>query len=303
MPAVGQTGRPRFNIADVTNFDDEALCTFLDPRDGGVDPEDLGRALRAMGTVPAARVGAVLHGDALQRFQVALDTPCTPRVAAESRRRVLDTLFWPLVYWSHPDLYEELITDEHINAAILDSLQLEDLIVCDIGAGTGRFTLPAAQRARRVIAVDAVPALLTRLEAHAAQANLRNIEARRGSFAALPLEDESVDVAVACSSFTPAGPHGGWTALSEAERVTRRGGTIAVVWPQQSEWLESAGFTRISFSGDEVRHFRSVADAERLCRDFYSEEAARWVRRHGTADVPFDVLGQLPPNEVCVKRR
>jgi SAM-dependent methyltransferase len=293
----------KFSLADLGNFDDEALRTFLDPRDGGIDPDTLGQALQAADMGLVERVGACLPPDAARRFRAGLSSSAAPDARVAARGEVLETLFWPLLYWNRPEAYEELIAGEDINPAIVESLGLAGRVVCDIGAGAGRFTLPVAQIADRVIAVDAVPALLARLESHAARAGLHNIETRRGSFTRLPLEDESVDVAVACSSFTPAGPHGGGTALREADRITRDGGTIAVVWPQQPEWLEAAGFTRVSFPGDDVRHFRSVADAERLCRDFYSDEAALWVRAHHTADVPFDVLGQLPPNEMCVRRR
>ena len=292
-----------FGISDLANFDDGALHVFLDPRDGGVDPDDLGRALQGSDATFAARVAAALDDRASQRFRVAHATQSTPHTVDEARRRVLDALFWPLLYWNAPDRYEELIAGEEIHPAIIDALDVDGRVVCDIGAGTGRFTLPVARRARRVIAVDAVPMLLGRLERHAEESGVRNIDLRRGSFTTLPLEDGSVDLAVACSSFTPSGPHGGLHAVREAERVTRPDGAVAVIWPQQPDWFEAQGFEYLRFDGDDVRHFRSLDSAERLCRDFYSEEAVEWVRAHHSPDVPFRILNTSPPNDVCIKRR
>ena len=291
-----------FSIQDLANFDDAALRTFLDPRDGGVDAHDLGVALHGSDAALIARATTSLDAATSERFRDANATHATQPVIDQARRRVLDVLFWPLVYWNAPDRYEELIDGEEIHPAIIDALAVDGRVVCDIGAGTGRFTLPVARRASRVIAVDAVPALLERLECHAAHAGVRNVDVRRGSFTALPVDSESVDLAVACSSFTPAGPHGGVHAVREAERITRRGGTVAIIWPQHPESLEALGYEHLRFDGDDVRHFRSVAAAERLCRDFYSERAAEWVRAHQSPDVPFRILDTSPPNDVCIKR-
>jgi ubiquinone/menaquinone biosynthesis C-methylase UbiE len=181
-------------------------------------------------------------------------------------------------------------------------LDLDGRVVCDIGAGAGRFTLLAAACAQTVIAVDAVPALLERLRRNAAVAGRRNVDVRRGSFAALPLDDASVDVAVACSSFRSQAPHGGRRALAEAERVVRPGGEVAVIWPQERAWFRRHGFTYIALHSDDVVRFRDVATAERLCAAYYSAAAATWVRRHNTAEVPYRVLGTSPPSSVCVKR-
>src|SRR5205807_7029247 len=101
-----------------------------------------------------------LEDTAARRFRGAHAAPGTAPSVDEAQGRVLDVLFWPLLYWNAPDRYEELIAGEDIHPAIIDTLDVDDRVICDIGAGTGRFTLPAARRARRVIAVDAVPVLL-----------------------------------------------------------------------------------------------------------------------------------------------
>jgi SAM-dependent methyltransferase len=285
----------------IANFDDEALGAFLAPDEGGVDPADLGVALRGCAPTLVVRVAGALPDAARTAFNRAHGARADAAVE-RARRRVLDRLFWPLVYWNDPDDYEDLVAGERVHPRVVDTLELAGRDVCDIGAGAGRFTLIAARRARRVIAVDVVTPLLQRLEGHARAAGATNIEVRRGRFTALPLADASVDLAVACSSFTSHGPHGGERVLAEAARIVRPGGDVAVIWPQEPAWFRARGFTHISVHGGDAVHFRDVPTAERLCRRYHSLHAARWVRLNQRADVPYAVLSVRPPNDVCVKR-
>ena len=291
-----------FSVSDIGLFDDEALSTFLDPRDGGVDPALLGIALQGADPLLIDRVVAALPGDATARFSDSRAAAADDSALASAQRDVMELLFWPLVYWNDPDDYEELINGEHLHPRLLEAIDLDGRTVCDIGAGTGRFSLAAAPRANRIIAVDAVPGLLRRLEAKATAAGLNNIATRRGRFTSLPLPDGSVDIAVACSSFTTGGPHGGDTAISEAQRVVRRGGDVVVIWPQDPHWFLQRGFQYIAVHGERTVHFRDVRTAERLCSRYYSADAATWVRVHNSAEVPFSVLGMSPPSDLCIKR-
>jgi SAM-dependent methyltransferase len=291
-----------FSVDDIGLFDDEALSTFLDPRDGGVDPALLGIALQRADPRLIDRVVAALPGDAAAHFSDSLAAAADDSALTSAQRDVMELLFWPLVYWNDPGDYEELISGEHLHPRLLEAIDLDGRTVCDIGAGTGRFSLAAAPRANRIIAVDAVPQLLRRLEAKATAAGINKIETRRGRFTSLPLPDRSVDIAVACSSFTTGGPHGGDTAINEAQRVVRRGGDVVVIWPQDPQWFLQRGFQYIAVHGERAVHFRNVATAERLCKSYYSADAADWVRTNNSAEVPFSVLGMSPPSDLCIKR-
>jgi SAM-dependent methyltransferase len=293
----------RFVLDQLAAFDDEALATFLVPGEAGVDPGRLGVALQGPEfDALSGRVVAALPPAARAAFLRARDTPRDSDRIERDRRHAVDRLFWALLYWHDPDGYEELVAGEHVDPRLLDVLDLDGRVVADLGAGAGRFTLFAARRAARVIAVDAVPALLDRLQRKARDQELPNIEVRRGSFLNLPLDDRSVDVAVACSSLTSQAPWGGDAALREAERVVRRGGELVVIWPDDPSWFCARGFTYVSVPATTEMHFRDTAAAERLCRDFYSDAAARWVRAHDARVVPFDVLGVPPPADACVKQ-
>jgi ubiquinone/menaquinone biosynthesis C-methylase UbiE len=194
------------------------------------------------------------------------------------------------------------VAGERVHPRILEALDLDGRVVCDVGAGAGRFTVYAASRAARVVAVDEVPPLLRRLELRLQADGIDNVEVRRGSFTALPLPDDSVDIAVACSSLTSRTPFGGDPALAEMERIVRDGGDLAVIWPDRPDWFRARGFVHVSAVGNDSLSFADAATAERLCRDFYSPAAAAWVSRHGSATVPFAVLGISPPNDVCLRR-
>jgi ubiquinone/menaquinone biosynthesis C-methylase UbiE len=58
----------------------------------------------------------------------------------------------------------------------------ETATVVDLGAGTGRFTLAAARRFGRVVAVDVSPAMVDHLRDRAAEEGLSNVEAVRAGF-------------------------------------------------------------------------------------------------------------------------
>jgi ubiquinone/menaquinone biosynthesis C-methylase UbiE len=299
-PTAAERAGLRFESVEA--FDGAAMATFFDPEDGGVDPGQLAIAASTCTSALCERIARSLPPDARRRFLRGVGASPPSHAVEAARRQVLEQLFWPLVYWTRPDDYAELVSGERINARVVEELDLDDKNVCDIGAGAGRFSLIAAPRAHRVVAVDAVPALLRRLKAAARRARITNIEVCRAAFRALPLRDHTVDLAVACSSFTTSGPHGGLRALREAERIVRPGGAVAVLWPQHPHWFRERGYEHVVVRGQGALCFRDVETAQRLCALYYSDAAARWVRDHAVREVPYSVLGVPPPNDICIRR-
>lgn len=291
-----------FHIGDLACFDEDAMRTFFARSRSGVNPRDLGRALIGCDPALVTRVRDSLADETAADFSAAHADGSGGDAVAHARQRVLGRLFWPLVYWLRPDDYEELIHGEHISPRLLSELDIDGRIVCDIGAGTGRFALLAAPRAHQVIAVDGAPGLLERLAATALRLGYTNIETRRGAFTALPLADATVDLAVACAAFTTFGPHGGDAAVREAERIVRPGGDVAIIWPEDRGRLCARGYQYVHVRGEGAVHFRDVATAARLCETYYSASAAEWVRAHQSPDVPYGVLGVRPPTDMCIRR-
>ena len=103
-------------------------------------------------------------------------------------------------------------------------------VVLEVGGGSGVVVREVARRtagANRIIDVDISPYLLREAEALAKQAGLANrISFQEGHAEAIPLADDSVDVAL---SFTVMEEGDADSMLSELVRVTRPGGRIAAI--------------------------------------------------------------------------
>lgn len=109
--------------------------------------------------------------------------------------------------------------------------------VADLGCGEGYLTVEAARWAHRVIAVDNSPEVLARARALARRRRVSNIVWKRGELEALPLEDDSVDVALLSQALHHATDPA--RALAEAARVTRTGGRVLVLdlRTHQEQWV------------------------------------------------------------------
>ncbi|MEV0356060.1 class I SAM-dependent methyltransferase [Nocardia sp. NPDC050697] len=98
--------------------------------------------------------------------------------------------------------------------------------VLDVAAGTGALSLPAAERAGRVAAVDISPGMLRLLADAAAAAGLHNIVTDVADARELPYADRSFDAAFSMFGlmFFP----DRYRALGELHRVLRPGGTVVI---------------------------------------------------------------------------
>ena len=123
----------------------------------------------------------------------------------------------------HPDLYHRfaLSTD-----GLMDELEkvvdLSDLVVADIGAGTGRATIRAAEKAKQVYAIDVYRSVVDFGHNLMRELGLRNVDYLRGDAAHIPLSDNSVDASL--HSFAVL-DH------KEAYRVLKPGGFLIYLGP------------------------------------------------------------------------
>ncbi len=216
-------------------------------RDNGTGPRRLWHVVREhVMTLPAA-------GQDARRLASAL-----------TRRRTASQEFFATAAGQWDKLRDELFGSEFYVFALLGLLDPR-WVVADLGCGTGQVAAVLAPNVARVIAVDGSAEMLAaarkRLRDHA------NVELRRGELESLPLEDASVDVALAVLVLhhlpDPA------AALREAARAVKPGGTLLIVdmWPhdreeykqqmghvwlgfpedQLSTWMQAAGFCRPKF--------------------------------------------------------
>jgi ubiquinone/menaquinone biosynthesis C-methylase UbiE/DNA-binding MarR family transcriptional regulator len=121
-------------------------------------------------------------------------------------------------------LRSELYGDAFTQDALL-ALVPPDWTVADLGCGTGQVAALLAPHVRQVVGVDQSAAMLKAAARRTAAHD--NVDLRRGSLEALPLDAASIDAALVLLALTYVPDVTG--ALREVARVVRPGGRIIVV--------------------------------------------------------------------------
>ncbi len=211
------------------------------------------------------------------------------------------TLAWELLYRLEPELYDRLAAVEHLHPGVIGWLPAAAGRIVEVGAGTGRLTLELLDRGKEIVAIEPVAPFRRILERKLAQAgNPGHVRVAHGFFDDLPVHSGYADLVIACSVFTPAAGHGGEAGLAEMERVCRPGGCVALIWPNNVDWLAARGYQYLSFAGPMMIDCGSYREAVELAEIFYPD-AIREVRRRRSRRVPYDVLGINPPRDLAFK--
>jgi SAM-dependent methyltransferase len=245
-------------------------------------------------------------GDLASRYTVAdLDA-----FTDAERRRFLSgggdpqrdgVLAWELLYRREPYLYDRLARAERLHPDVVAWLPDAVQRVVEIGAGTGRLTLELLSRAQAVWAIEpAAPLRALLLEKLASAAHGERARVIDGFFDEIPLHDDFADLVVTCSAFTPDAAHGGDAGLAEMQRVCRPGGCVAIVWPNNLDWLAARGFRHVSFDGEMFLEFASAQEAVELIEIFHPH-AATSVRAGGSRRVPYSLLAVNAPRDIAFK--
>jgi SAM-dependent methyltransferase len=256
-----------------------------------ITPEDPARPGRELSTRYTTADLRVLTRDEARRF--------APGTGGDPRTDI--TLAWELLYRLEPELYERMARAERLHPGIAGWLPRRADRIVEVGAGSGRLTLELIDRGREVVAIEPAAGLRQILERKLAKASHGyRAQVRHGFFDDLPVPDGFADLVVACSVLTPAPGHGGDAGLAEMERVCRPGGCVAIIWPNNLSWLAAHGYQYESFAGPMAVEFASHREAVELAGIFYPQ-AVPEVRRLGSRQVPYEVLGINPPRDVAFK--
>jgi ArsR family transcriptional regulator len=101
------------------------------------------------------------------------------------------------------------------------------MVIADLGAGEGAFSLLLAQRAKKVIAVDTSAKMIEVAREQALRNGVKNVEFRLGDMEEIPIKAATVDLVWVSQSLHHA-LHPG-RALAEANRILRPGGRIVIL--------------------------------------------------------------------------
>jgi ubiquinone/menaquinone biosynthesis C-methylase UbiE len=205
------------------------------------------------------------------------------------------------IYLNQAAPYERMVACEDYQGNLWRTLEricsFDGQTIADLGAGTGRLTLPIATKAKAVYAFDISPHML----------HFNRVRLREGGYAnwtvavadnrSLPLKDAAADIVIEGWSF---GHSVGWfpdrwreeigKALAEMFRVLRRPGGTAIILETMGtghsepfpptdglatfyRWLENEhGFQTTNIRTD--YQFDSPAEGQALLRFFFSDELA-----------------------------
>lgn len=219
--------------------------------------------------------------------------------ASDAQRRVYD---------EQAEAYDALVSAEDADGELPRALLVHvqrGAVVADVGAGTGRITRVLGDVPSHVHLIERAAPMLDvarrRLAAGATPCSFHLADAT-----ALPLDDASVDVAIAgwvFGHFRHWMPDG-WRdeveqALGELRRVVRPGGRTLVIetlgtghatprahaaLDEYFAFLEERGFSRTWIRTDYA--FEDVATAARVCGAFFGEALVAKIRESGWARVP-----------------
>jgi ArsR family transcriptional regulator len=162
--------------------------------------------------------------------------------------------------WDH--LREELFGRDFSWQALVGLLP-SSWVVGDLGCGTGALLSTLAQSVGRVIGVDASDEMLA--AARTRTAGLDNVELRRGSLEALPLDDAALDAATMMLVLHHLPSPG--AAIAEAARVLKPGGRLLIVdmsSHEHEEYRQQMGHVWLGFSDDQIARWLQQAGLTRI---------------------------------------
>ena len=201
--------------------------------------------------------------DFVRRVMTQFEAAGDQQELAASSDKLVWTIADLLVYNKCPETCDALEFHNWDFREVTAITSLENKVVIDGGAGTGRVTVEAAETARQVFAVEPVARLRHFIREKADKAGLSNVFVMDGFLHAVPLPDDWADVLITSHAL-------GWhleDELAEFERVVKEGGFI-IHCPGTAETVV-----------EEDQHSRLISSDWRYKLSRY-KEADGWKRKY-----------------------
>ncbi len=266
-----------------------------------IEPQALKHCLRNRATALVARRAlAGLPEPARSHLEKAIEPrERRPNSGPASWEELAARLAWDLLYWNEPKLYNQLTEGEPLHPGLLGELPLHGGTVLDVGAGTGRLTTVCAAGAAYVYALEPARPLRDLLCSKLKALGITNVEVLPGWSSSIPLADGAVELVVSASAFGADAARGGDDGLRELRRVTRPGGGIYILWPDDPRWFLSRGFYYHAFGGPMAVRFRDLETALACAEIFYPPAVTAHLEQTGQPVVPFELIGVNAPRDLC----
>jgi peptidoglycan-N-acetylglucosamine deacetylase len=178
---------PSIRSGDIILLHDKTPRTGVTVEEWQKEVDSILTGIKALGLYPT------LLSRVIQR--PVMET-CDSRVGAQSASQpnVVRTFYEGLAegYDEEQDQRSHSVVRSAERNAILGRLPKvisSSQVVLEVGAGTGRFTLEIARKARKVVAVDLSPRMLQVLMKKADKAGLKNIEIRHGDICSMHFQE------------------------------------------------------------------------------------------------------------------
>ncbi|HSQ13300.1 MAG TPA: class I SAM-dependent methyltransferase, partial [Candidatus Deferrimicrobium sp.] len=194
--------------------------------------------------------------------------------------------------------------DDRVTSLAIEKLLPRDLILADIGCGTGSLTFELARFARKVIGVDLSQEMLRRARAAAKERELRNVEFRQGDALKLPLDTRSVDAAfcVMVLHFLPDPER----VIAGLCRIVRPGGSVILVdlVEHTQNWMsEQMAHQWLGFERAAIETWFHNAGAESVDYDLTGSFAGEKMARNGNRPVEIFVARATLPKIATAKKK
>lgn len=173
-----------------------------------------------------------------------------PEEARQAELAVLGTIEDLLVYAIDPSIYDALKFNQWDSSELTSLVDFTGKTVIDVGAGPGRLTLVAAEKAAAVFAVEPVANLRRYLKEKAHKNGLQNVYCVDGIITDIPFPEGFADVTMNGHVFGDLPEE----ELNEMMRVTKPGGMVIMMGTgkENRQFLLSKGFQLATYEEPEV---------------------------------------------------